>query len=151
MLKKRKLTQTAFNLIEITLLILPFEWWLPTPTYARLNDVVMGILYSPLLLVVGMIENRDARRIRRNRRRGEDDEDRVQEWELLAEEVEFEVDDGWKENVRASAVDVLGDPGREEVLRLREEVRALTEVVKGFVGREKEGEGKGSGSGSGSD
>ncbi|KAL4809968.1 hypothetical protein BDV18DRAFT_129999 [Aspergillus unguis] len=127
-----------FNLIEILFLILPFEWWLSAPAYAKLNDIVMGILYFPLLLVVGVIENRDARRIRSNRRRGEEDDDQVQEWEMLADEVEFEVGDDWKESVKESSADVLGDPVRDEVVKLREEVRALTEMVRTLVEREKD-------------
>ncbi|KAL4980779.1 hypothetical protein BDW66DRAFT_37706 [Aspergillus desertorum] len=122
-----------FNLIEIIFLILPFEWWLPAPTYAKLNDIVMGIVYSPLLLFIGILETREAHRIRRNRRRGEEDDDHVEEWERVAEQVGFEVDDEWKEAVKESSPDVRVDPSVAEVARLREEVRALTEVVRGLI------------------
>ncbi|RDW86906.1 putative potassium ion channel Yvc1 [Aspergillus mulundensis] len=122
-----------FNLLEILFLILPFEWWLPAPAYAKLNDIVMGIIYSPLLLVIGFLEVREARRIRRNRRRGEEDDDHVEEWEFMAEQVGFEVDDEWKEVVKQSSPDVRADPAAEEIAKLKEEVRALTEVVRGLV------------------
>ncbi|KAL4796202.1 hypothetical protein BDV19DRAFT_82917 [Aspergillus venezuelensis] len=122
-----------FNLLEITLLILPFEWWLSSPTYARLNDIVMGIIYSPLLLVIGCLEVREAKRIRSNRRRGEDDDDAIQEWEGVAEQVDFEVDDAWKEDVRATKPDVNTDAVSREVEALKAEVRGLTELVKQLV------------------
>jgi homoaconitase/3-isopropylmalate dehydratase large subunit len=93
----------------------------------------MGIVYSPLLLVIGILEIREARRIRRNRRRGEEDDDHVEEWEGMAEQVGFEVDDEWKVAVKESSPDVRVDPSAAEVAKLREEVRALTEVVKVLI------------------
>ncbi|EDN03271.1 conserved hypothetical protein [Histoplasma mississippiense (nom. inval.)] len=73
------------NLIEIFLLIIPFEWWLPSARYERLNHYVMGIIYSPLLLITALIETLNARRIRLNRRLGEEDDDILQEWEEAAQ------------------------------------------------------------------
>ncbi|KAL4765370.1 putative potassium ion channel Yvc1 [Aspergillus foveolatus] len=131
-----------FNLIEIIFLILPFEWWLSAPTYAKLNDIVMGIVYSPLLLVIGILEIREARRIRRNRRRGEEDDDHVEEWEGMAEQVGFEVDDEWKVAVKESSPDVRVDPSAAEVAKLREEVRALTEVVRVLIEANGESDGE---------
>ncbi|KAE8320997.1 hypothetical protein BDV39DRAFT_186792 [Aspergillus sergii] len=119
-----------FNLIEITLLIAPFEWWLPRKLYAKLNDVIMGIIYSPILLVTASLEVREARRIRWNRRRGEEDDDDVQEWEHAAEEVDFAIDDSWKQTVQDTTPNVTMDSCTLEVVQLKEQIRELTELVK---------------------
>lgn len=68
-----------FNLIEIVFLVIPFEWWMPTTRYERLNNYVMGVLYSPLLLMTAVLETKDAVKVQGNRGRGEDDEDTMQE------------------------------------------------------------------------
>ncbi|KAL2852638.1 hypothetical protein BJX68DRAFT_56149 [Aspergillus pseudodeflectus] len=119
-----------FNLVEILFLILPFEWWLSSERYASLNDIVMAIIYSPLLLVIGFLEVREARRIRSNRRRGEEDDDDVEEWEHIAEQVDFELDDTWKQSVRETSPNVHVDQCSLEVAKLREQVQSLTEVVR---------------------
>ncbi|KAL2855290.1 hypothetical protein BJY01DRAFT_204386 [Aspergillus pseudoustus] len=119
-----------FNLVEILFLILPFEWWLSTEKYARLNDIVMGIIYSPLLLVIGFLEVREAGRIRSNRRRGEEDDDAVEEWEHIAEQVDFELDDTWKQSVRETSPNVHVDQCSHEVAQLREQVHALSEMIR---------------------
>ncbi|KAL2794477.1 hypothetical protein BJX66DRAFT_303538 [Aspergillus keveii] len=119
-----------FNLVEILFLILPFEWWLSSERYAWLNDIVMAIIYSPLLLVIGFLEVREARRIRCNRRRGEEDDDDVEEWEHIAEQVDFELDDTWKQSVRETSPNVHVDQCSVEVAKLREQVQSLTEVVR---------------------
>ena len=72
-----------FNLIEIFLLVLPFEWWMGKATYERLNDIVMGFLYFPLLLIAAFLETRTAAEIRDNRARGEEDDDSIEEWEQM--------------------------------------------------------------------
>ncbi|KAL4862547.1 hypothetical protein BDV12DRAFT_42340 [Aspergillus spectabilis] len=119
-----------FNLVEIFFLIIPFEWWLPSQNYAKLNDIVMGIIYSPLLLVIGFLEVREARRIRSNRRRGEEDDDDVEEWEHTAEQVDFEIDDTWKQTVREITPNVHVDQSSLEIVQLREQVQTLTELVR---------------------
>ena len=78
----------------------PFEWWLTKKQYAKLNDVVMGLIYSPLLVLTAWIETRQAEQVQWNRRHGEEDEEDRQEWELVAEDVDFELDDSWMEEVR---------------------------------------------------
>ncbi|KAK7518281.1 uncharacterized protein IWZ02DRAFT_470598 [Phyllosticta citriasiana] len=83
-----------FNLIEIFFLVLPFEWWLDEKSYARLNDYVMGFIYSPLLFITAALETREAHKVKFNRKRGEADDDSMQEWEELAGEVDFEAE-GW--------------------------------------------------------
>ena len=69
-----------FNLVELFGLVLPFEWWMSDKQYARLNDYVMGVLYSPLLLVTAYLETRTARTVRFNRKRNEADDDTIEEW-----------------------------------------------------------------------
>ncbi|KAE8207274.1 hypothetical protein CF327_g7381 [Tilletia walkeri] len=78
------------NLIELFLLVLPFEWWLPKKRYEQLNDVVMFIIYSPFLLITAYLERNEARQVLTNRRRGEEDEDTLEDWEAMAEELGFE-------------------------------------------------------------
>ena len=115
------------NLIEILLLVLPFEWWMPKKPYERLNDVVMGVVYSPLLLVTAWLETREAHRVRRNRRRGEVDDDTVEEWEQMAGELDFE-SDGWAKTVQRTKPDVAHDATLMEVRELRKEMRELREL-----------------------
>lgn len=119
----------ALNLIEILCLVAPFEWWLSTRHYAKVNDVVMGVLYSPLLVLTAWIETRQATRIRWNRRHGEEDDDCEQEWEHVAEIVNFDLDDSWKEEVKQSTPDIKVDSCTLEVRQLKEQVAALTELV----------------------
>lgn len=99
----------------------------------------MGVIYSPLLVLVAYIEAREARRIRWNRRRGEEDDDDVQEWEHVAEEVDFDIDDTWRQNVRESTPSVAVDSCSYEIIQLREQVKELTETVKSLAS-EKHGE-----------
>lgn len=117
-----------FNLIEVFVLALPFEWWLSRPAYERLNDIVMGFLYSPLLLVAAMFEQQSAREIRANRARGDDDDDTIEEWEQMAGEVDFEAD-GWAKTVDQAKTDLELDPTVAEVAKLRDEVQKLTGLV----------------------
>ncbi|KAI0173190.1 hypothetical protein GGR52DRAFT_571702 [Hypoxylon sp. FL1284] len=120
-----------FNLIEIFLLIIPFEWWMPKAQYERLNDIVMGVIYSPLLFCSALFEVRTAKEIRRNRTRGEDDDDTEEEWEEMAGEVDFE-GEGWTKKVEDSKANVEDDPAVLEVRKLREEVGQLKELLEKF-------------------
>jgi hypothetical protein len=105
-------------------LIAPFEWWLPRETYARLNELVMGVIYSPLLVVAAWVETRQAHRIRWNRRHGEEDDDCAQEWEHVAKEVNFVVE---------TTPDIKVDSCTHELRELKEQVRMLTETVKALA------------------
>ena len=125
-----------FNLVEVFCLILPFEWWLPTPKYERLNNYIMGIIYSPLLLITAYVETRQAHRVKYNRRRGESDEDKTEEWEQLEGECDFEAD-GWAKRVEGTKPNVETDLVVVEVRELREQVEALKRML------EKKGEGGG--------
>ncbi|KAJ5709456.1 ATPase P-type K/Mg/Cd/Cu/Zn/Na/Ca/Na/H-transporter [Penicillium malachiteum] len=120
-----------FNLVEILFVSAPFEWWLSRKHYAKLNDIVMGCIYSPLLLITAWIETRQAEQVRWNRQHGEEDEEDQQEWELVAEEVDYELDETWKEEVKQTTPDIKVDNCTLEVRELREQVAVLTELVKG--------------------
>jgi hypothetical protein len=121
-----------FNLIEIFFLIIPFEWWLPREYYEHMNDIVMGIIYSPLLLVAAFFEVRTAREVRLNRSRGEDDEDTIEEWEQMADEVDFE-SDGWAKTVSESKSNIEHDSTAAEMTKLRDEVSKLKELLEGLA------------------
>ncbi|PVH97377.1 hypothetical protein DM02DRAFT_597716 [Periconia macrospinosa] len=128
-----------FNLIEMLFLILPFEWWLPQDTYNRLNDYVMGFLYSPLLVVTALLETRQAHKVRFNRKRGEDDDDVCHEWEQVLTECDFEAD-GWDKKVQESKPNVEFDTAVLEVRALRKEVEELKGLLVELVmTREKAG------------
>ncbi|OTB03847.1 hypothetical protein M426DRAFT_59571 [Hypoxylon sp. CI-4A] len=117
-----------FNLIEIFLLIIPFEWWMPKEKYERLNDIVMGIIYFPLLFFSAIFEVRMARDIRRNRRRGEDDDDTEEEWEQMAGEIDFE-GEGWNKKAAEVKVNLDDDPTVLEINKLRDEVEELKTLI----------------------
>lgn len=120
------------NLVELVGLVVPFEWWLPRVAYQRLNGVVMAVLYSPLLLAAAFFETHTAHEIRRNRARGEADDDVVEEWEQMADHVDFEAE-GWSKKVADSKSNVEVEPALVEVRRLKEEVGRLTDLVEGLT------------------
>ncbi|KAF2708613.1 hypothetical protein K504DRAFT_379979 [Pleomassaria siparia CBS 279.74] len=117
-----------FNLIELFVLILPFEWWLPKARYERLNNIVMGVIYSPLLIITAFLETRSAHKVRFNRRRGEEDDDQVQEWEQVLNECDFEAD-GWDKKVQATKPNVEFDTTVLEIRGLRQEVGELKALI----------------------
>jgi len=106
---------------------------MPREYYARLNEVIMGIIYSPLLLIIATLETREARRIRWNRRQGEEDDDVVDEWEDAAEEVEFDLDDTWRQAVQDTTPDPNAENCTLEIIQLREQINELTAVVHAFI------------------
>ncbi|KAK6217933.1 DNA-directed RNA polymerase III subunit C31 [Pestalotiopsis sp. IQ-011] len=117
-----------FNLIEIFLLVIPLEWWMPKKLYERINDIVMGIIYSPLLVMAAVFEIHTAKEIRSARRRGDDDDDTVEEWEQMADQLDFE-GEGWAKKVADSKANVEDDPAVIEVRSLREEVDKLKDLL----------------------
>ncbi|KAL8641526.1 MAG: hypothetical protein Q9228_001668 [Teloschistes exilis] len=119
-----------FNLIEMFLLILPFEWWMSTARYERLNNFVMGVIYSPLLLITAFIETRQAQRVKHNRRRGEEDEDVVEEWEQMDDDLDFEAE-GWTKKVEATKPNVDTDAAVLEIRDVKEQVAELKRLVEG--------------------
>ena len=104
----------AFNLIEIFCLILPFEWWISTARYERLNNYVMGFLYSPLLLMTAWLETKH--------------EDTTEEWEQSASEMDFE-GEGWAKKVESTRPNVETDAAVLEIREVMEKVEALTRMV----------------------
>ncbi|RMZ79507.1 hypothetical protein DV737_g3367, partial [Chaetothyriales sp. CBS 132003] len=121
-----------FNLIEIFLLILPFEWWMPNQTYQHLNTIVMGIIYFPLLVVTAAYETWDAHKVRSNRRRGEEDDDTIEEWEQLDDEINFE-SEGWDKKVQSSKPDVQVDIDVVEIRSLKQEVDELKQMIRAIT------------------
>ncbi len=117
-----------FNLIEIFCLATPLEWWMDKKTYGRLNDVVMGLIYSPLLLISAYFEIRWAQGIRENRARGDADDDTVEEWEQMIGQIDLE-SDGWKKKVDLAKSNFEEEPAVVEVRKLREEVESLKALI----------------------
>jgi hypothetical protein len=117
-----------FNLIEMLFLILPFEWWMDEKRYDHLNDCVMAVIYSPLLVITAFIEQKEARTVMHNRKRGEADEDVTHEWEQVLHECDFEAD-GWDKKVQASKPNVEFDTAVLEVKKLQEDVREMKELL----------------------
>jgi len=116
------------NLIEVFFLILPFEWWMDSNRYERLNNYVMGVIYSPLLLVTAALEAKDADSVRDNRKRGEEDDDTIEEWEELQGEVNFE-SEGWDKKVQSTKPIVEVDADVVEIRELKEQVKELKEMI----------------------
>ncbi|KAF8439216.1 hypothetical protein BGX38DRAFT_1208331 [Terfezia claveryi] len=118
-----------FNMIEIFLLIAPFEWWMPKSTYSKLNNLVMGAVYSPFLVIIAWIESRSAYKVRANRAKGEEDDDETEEWEELQGEVDI-LGDGWEKQVTEVVPDVDKEPAVLEILKLRGEIEELRVLIK---------------------
>ncbi|KHN99330.1 potassium ion channel Yvc1 [Metarhizium album ARSEF 1941] len=117
-----------FNLIEIVVSAL-FEWWMSKYTYEIINDYVMAVIYSPLLFVSAFFETRAAHRIRRNRSRGDDDDDVVEEWEQLEHELDMEAE-GWTKTCDTVKPNMEDDPAVLEVRKLRAELEGLKTMLK---------------------
>jgi hypothetical protein len=117
-----------FNLIEMFCLILPFEWWMADATYNRLNDYVMAIIYSPVLVITAFLETKEARHVNYNRRRGEEDEDVTHEWEQVLTDCDFEAD-GWDKKVQATKPNVEFDTAVLEVRKLQEQVEEMKTLL----------------------
>ncbi|KFA61685.1 hypothetical protein S40285_03460 [Stachybotrys chlorohalonatus IBT 40285] len=133
------------NLVEVFISGL-FEWWMDKSLYERVNDAVMGFLYSPLLFVAAFFETRAAHDIRRNRARGAEDDDVVEDWEQLTNDLDFE-SDGWAKTCETVKPNVEDDQAVQEVRKLRDEVEELksllTELIQAQRGSDQEAKGKG--------
>ncbi|KAK9445829.1 potassium ion channel Yvc1 [Metarhizium brunneum] len=117
-----------FNLIEIVISAL-FEWWMPKHMYEVINDYVMAVIYSPLLFVSAFFETRAAHRIRRNRSRGDEDDDVVEEWEQLEHELDMEAE-GWTKTCDSVKPNMEDDPAVLEVRKLRTDLEELKMMLK---------------------
>ncbi|KAG9244058.1 hypothetical protein BJ878DRAFT_507946 [Calycina marina] len=115
------------NLIELFCLIIPLEWWMPKDMYAKLNDVVMAVAYSPLLLVAAWWETKSAKKVKGNRMRGQDDDDEEEEWEQMSGD--FMEEEGWDKKVASVKPNVVDDTATVAVQELREEVKELKELL----------------------
>jgi Polycystin cation channel len=118
-----------FNLVEIFCLIIPFEWWMDTHRYERLNNYVMGVIYSPLLAITAFIEAREAKTIKLNRKRGEADDDTIEEWEEMEGEVDME-GEGWDKKVESTRPNVEVDAAVVEVRELKSQIKELRDMVR---------------------
>jgi hypothetical protein len=116
------------NLIELFGLIIPFEWWMTKSMYAKLNNYIMMIIYSPLLFVAAYFETRSARMVLSNRRRGEQDDDTTEEWEQMADTVDFERE-GWAKTVKQVTPNIIDDAATVEVRALKGEVQDLKDLL----------------------
>ena len=95
----------------------------------------MAVIYSPLLLVTAWLETREAEKIRWNRRRGEEDEDTVEEWEHMDGECDWE-GEGWaklvennKPNVVAGEGEIQARETREQVMDAKGKIEELKEIL----------------------
>ncbi|PWW75084.1 hypothetical protein C7212DRAFT_352983 [Tuber magnatum] len=113
-----------FNIIEIFFLVIPFEWWMERGRYQKLNDYVMTALYSPFMLLIAFLESREARRVSRNRSRGEQDDDAVEEWEEMEED--DILGEGWSEKVEGTVTNIEEDPAILEIKDLRSHLDQVT-------------------------
>lgn len=125
-----------FNLIEIFLLILPFEWWLPKRAYMKLNDWVMMVLYLPLMVIIAFIETSEARQVHGNRARGDADDEAVEEWEeMLGELGELEVMSGdWGDRVEKSIPNMEEEATVVGLRDLRSQMDMLAVMVRAAGG-----------------
>ena len=121
-----------FNLIEIFGMVLFCEWWMDEARYEYVNDLVMGVIYSPLLVVTAFLEVKTAKRVRFNRNRNEVDEDTIEEWEQLSDEMDFE-STGWAKRVEDTKPNVFVDETLQTVRALKqqmEEMKTLLDSLK---------------------
>ena len=119
-----------FNLIELFGLIIPFEWWMPKHSYERLNNYVMGFIYSPMLLVIAWLEVRTAHQVIKNRERGDSDDDQIEEWEQLFEDGALDLEsEGWKKKVEDTRPNVETDATVVEIRELRDKINQLVELI----------------------
>jgi len=116
-----------YNLIEIFLLVLPFEWWMEKRRYQALNDHVMRIIYSPFMLLIALVESRQARHVSKNRARGEQDDDSMEEWEEL--EGDDILGEGWSDKVEKTVPDIEENPAIVGIQDLRSRFDELTALV----------------------
>ena len=101
---------------------------MPRHRYRRLNDYVMGVIYSPLLLITAFLETREANKVRHNRCRGENDDDTVEEWEQLSGMCDFEAE-GWTKKVELTKPNVETDVAILEVRKLAVEIKELKGLI----------------------
>ena len=131
------------NLLEVFFLIVPLEWWIERKLYERINDVVMAVIYAPLLVVTAALEQQVAKRVRGNRRKGEEDDDTTEEWEQIgwrpdadghgvadtADGEGGEGDQRWCELVCATNPDVKTNQVLSQLRQLQADMAVLKEML----------------------
>lgn len=90
------------------------------------------------------METRQAHDVRSNRRRGESDDDSIQEWEQLQHETD-ELQEEWMKKVESSKPDVETDQAVLDIKKLRGEVGELKKLIEGLKGATGNGEENGGG------
>jgi hypothetical protein len=103
--------------------------WMDKHKYERLNNYVMGVIYSPLLIFTAAYEAHEAQKVRSNRKRGEEDDDTIEEWEQLEGEIDFE-SEGWEKKVQSTKPDVEVDVDVKEIRELKDQVAELKEMIR---------------------
>lgn len=95
----------------------------------------MGVIYSPVLLITAFLETQQAHSVKSNRKRGEEDDDTIEEWEQLEGEVDFEAE-GWTKRVQTTRpnVDVGVEAVYDEVGALKKEMQELKDLIEGMKG-----------------
>ncbi|KAI8157572.1 Calcium channel [Colletotrichum sp. SAR 10_70] len=115
-----------FNLLEM--LVICLFWWMEKSKFERMSDIIMGIIYSPVLVIAAWHETKTAGEIRSNRARGEEDDDTIEEWEQMMDQVDFEAD-GWNKLCISAKTNLEADPTITEVQKLRGEVEELKKLL----------------------
>ncbi|KAI8280734.1 Calcium channel [Colletotrichum sp. SAR11_240] len=115
-----------FNLLEM--LVICLFWWMEKSRFERMSDIIMGIIYSPVLVIAAWHETKTAGEIRSNRARGEEDDDTIEEWEQMMDQVDFEAD-GWNKLCISAKTNLEADPTITEVQKLRGEVEELKKLL----------------------
>ncbi|KAK5013519.1 Calcium channel yvc1, partial [Cryomyces antarcticus] len=69
--------------------------------------------------------------VKSNRRRGEEDDDTIEEWEQLAAEIDLE-GEGWAKRVEDTRPNVVTDAALLEVRELRDEIKELKGLLEGM-------------------
>lgn len=105
---------------------------MPTARYERLNNIVMGIIYSPLLLITAYIETKQAHVVKHNRQNHEEDDNTEEEWELMQDDLDFE-SEGWTKKVEMTKPNVDTDATVLEVRELKEQVLELRKLVQSWT------------------
>lgn len=104
---------------------------MPRDRYERLNNFVMAVIYSPLLLIIAHLERKQAHEVKYNRRHGEQDDDTVEEWEQMQGDVDFEAE-GWTKKVEQTKPNVETDAAVLEVRELKKKMEELLKLVEGM-------------------
>ena len=105
--------------------------------YERINNYVMGIIYAPLLLITAYMETRQAHLIVENRRRGQSDDDTLEEWEHTwprGQSLDFEAD-GWTKRVESTKPNVETDAAVLEIRELKGKISELAKLVQALSER----------------